>query len=195
MTEIGEMPERWDKTKFENICEFLDHKRVPIKLSDRNKRIGNIPYYGASGLAGWIDDYLFDEPLLLVAEDGENLVSRKLPIAYSINGKSWVNNHAHVLRFIGANRIFAEYFINSIDISPFLSGTTRPKLNKGSLMDIMIPFPDPKEQESIAQILRFRRQNRRPGARGPPATGAVPVHAGGDDERRLPAGALVEPEG
>jgi type I restriction enzyme S subunit len=70
-------------------------------------------------------------------------------------GKSWVNNHAHVLKFIGANRIFAEYFINSIDISQFLSGTTRPKLNKGSLMDILIPFPDPKELELIAHILRF----------------------------------------
>src|SRR5262245_5433800 len=120
-------PSNWQEVELGQLCQFLDHKRVPVKLSDRNKRSGNIPYYGASGQAGWIDDYLFDEPLLLVAEDGENLESRKLPIAYSIEGKSWVNNHAHVLRVKGADQLFLEYYINSIDVSPYLAGATRPK--------------------------------------------------------------------
>ena len=83
-TEIGEIPESWEVVNLEKLCECLDSKRVPIKQSDRNERKGEVPYYGASGQIDWIDDYFFDEPLLLIAEDGENLVSRKLPIAYSI---------------------------------------------------------------------------------------------------------------
>jgi type I restriction enzyme S subunit len=151
-TEIGGMPESWAVTTIGEICECLDHKRVPVKQSDR--RIGDIPYYGASGQTGWIDDYLFDEPLLLIAEDGENLESRKLPIAYSITGKSWVNNHAHVLRIKKANQFFVEYYINRIDISPYLAGATRPKLNKAQLMTLPVPQPRQPEQDEIAKSLR-----------------------------------------
>ena len=127
-TEIGEIPESWEVIKLEMLCECLDSKRVPIKQSERIDRKGEVPYYGASGQIDWIDDYLFDEPLLLIAEDGENLVSRKLPIAYSIDGKSWVNNHAHVLRINNIEQFFLEYYFNSIDLSPYLSGATRPKI-------------------------------------------------------------------
>ena len=152
-TEIGEIPESWEVARLEKLCACLDSKRVPVKQSERNERKGNIPYYGASGQAGWIDDYLFDEPLLLVAEDGENLVSRKLPIAYSIEGKSWVNNHAHVLRITDINQFFLEYYFNSIDLSPYLSGTTRPKLNKASLLGIPISRPSRVETDEIALVL------------------------------------------
>ena len=152
-TEIGEIPESWEVVSLEKLCACLDSKRVPVKQSERNERKGNIPYYGASGQAGWIDDYLFDAPLLLVAEDGENLVSRKLPIAYSIEGKSWVNNHAHVLRITDINQFFLEYYFNSIDLSPYLSGTTRPKLNKASLLGIPISRPSRVETDEIALVL------------------------------------------
>ena len=152
-TEIGEIPESWEVVRLEKLCACLDSKRVPIKQSERNERKGNIPYYGASGQAGWIDNYLFDEPLLLVAEDGENLVSRKLPIAYSIEGKSWVNNHAHVLRVTEINQFFLEYYFNSIDLSPYLTGTTRPKLNKASLLGIPISRPSRVEIDEIALVL------------------------------------------
>ena len=152
-TEIGEIPESWEVARLEKLCACLDSKRVPVKQSERNERKGNIPYYGASGQAGWIDDYLFDAPLLLVAEDGENLVSRKLPIAYSIEGKSWVNNHAHVLRITDINQFFLEYYFNSIDLSPYLSGTTRPKLNKASLLGIPISRPSRVETDEIALVL------------------------------------------
>ena len=151
-TEIGEMPESWEVVRLETLCACLDSKRVPVKRSERNLRNGNVPYYGASGQAGWIDNYLFDEPLLLVAEDGENLVSRKLPIAYSIEGKSWVNNHAHVLRVVNFNRFFLEYYFNSIELSPYLTGTTRPKLNKASLLGIPIPIPSSSEAGEIASV-------------------------------------------
>ena len=152
-TEIGEIPESWEVVRLEKLCACLDSKRIPVKQSERNERKGNVPYYGASGQAGWIDDYLFNEPLLLVAEDGENLVSRKLPIAYSIEGKSWVNNHAHVLRITDINQFFLEYYFNSIDLSPYLSGTTRPKLNKASLLGIPISRPSRVETDEIALVL------------------------------------------
>ncbi len=152
-TEIGEIPESWEVIKLERLCECLDSKRVPIKQSDRKERQGTVPYYGASGQIDWIDDFLFDESLLLVAEDGENLVSRKLPIAYSIEGKSWVNNHAHVLRVNAFNQFFLEYYFNSIDLSPHLTGTTRPKLNKASLLALPIPKPDHLESNKIAVVL------------------------------------------
>ena len=152
-TEIGEIPESWEVVRLEELCECLDSKRVPVKESERNKRNGSIPYYGASGQAGWMDDYLFDETLLLVAEDGENLNSRKLPIAYSIEGKSWVNNHAHVLRVTNINQFFLEYHFNSTDLSPYLTGTTRPKLNKASLLGILVPRPRCAEADEVASIL------------------------------------------
>ena len=152
-TEIGEIPESWEVVRLEELCECLDSKRVPVKESERNKRNGSIPYYGASGQAGWMDDYLFDETLLLVAEDGENLNSRKLPIAYSIEGKSWVNNHAHALRVTNINQFFLEYHFNSTDLSPYLTGTTRPKLNKASLLGILVPRPRCAEADEVASIL------------------------------------------
>ena len=152
-TELGEMPESWRVIALREVAHCLDSKRVPVNQSERNTRPGNIPYYVASGLAGWIDGYLFNEPLLLVAEDGENLVSRKLPIAYSIHGKSWVNNHAHVLRVTKADQVFIEYFFNSIDLAPYLGGATRPKLNQAQLMEILIPAPELEEQREIANIL------------------------------------------
>ena len=152
-TEIGEIPESWEVINLEKLCECLDSKRVPIKQSERNDRKGKVPYYGASGQIDWIDDYLFDESLLLVAEDGENLVSRKLPIAYSIEGQSWVNNHAHVLRVIDINQFYLEYYFNSFDLSPYLTGTTRPKLNKTSLLDISVPRPSSEETDRIALML------------------------------------------
>ena len=152
-TEIGEIPENWEIVKLEKLCECLDSKRVPIKQSERNERRGEVPYYGASGQIDWIDDYLFDEPLLLIAEDGENLVSRKLPIAYSVDGKSWVNNHTHVLRVNDIKQSFLEYYFNLIDLSPYLSGATRPKLNKASLLNILVPRPSKEETDKIALVL------------------------------------------
>ena len=98
------LPEGWQVENLGDVCEFLDSRRVPLNETERNKRIIGkqqselYPYYGANGQVGWIDDYLFDEPLILLAEDGGFFGSHSRSIAYAINGKSWVNNHAHVLR-------------------------------------------------------------------------------------------------
>lgn len=136
-----------------NLVDNLDNKRVPLNEEQRSKRKGRVPYYGASGLVDWVDDYLFDEPLLLVAEDGENLRSRKLPIAYSITGRSWVNNHAHVLRCLRINQRFLECWFNLLDASPYLGGSTRPKLNKKTLMTMKVPIPPEDLQLKLDKIV------------------------------------------
>jgi type I restriction enzyme S subunit len=103
---------------------------------------GDIPYYGASGVVDHVADYLFDEDLLLISEDGANLLARTYPIAFSISGKSWVNNHAHVLRFNDPDtQEFVRLYLNSISLEPYVSGMAQPKLNQKQLNRIPIPFP------------------------------------------------------
>jgi type I restriction enzyme S subunit len=134
------------------LAENLDNKRKPITSGLRE--LGDIPYYGASGIVDYVKDYIFDGDLLLVSEDGANLVARNTPIAFSISGKSWVNNHAHVLKFqTYAERRYVEYYLNSIDLTPYISGAAQPKLNKKNLEDISIPNPSPEEKKRIVAIL------------------------------------------
>jgi type I restriction enzyme S subunit len=115
---------------------------------------GDIPYYGASGIVDYVKDHIFDEDLLLVSEDGANLLARNTPIAFSISGKSWVNNHAHVLKFdTYADRRHVEYYLNSIDLAPYISGAAQPKLNKRNLESISIPNPSSEDKKRIVAIL------------------------------------------
>lgn len=136
----------------EKLAENLDSKRRPITSSLREP--GAIPYYGASGIVDYVKDCIFDGDFLLVSEDGANLLARSTPIAFSISGKSWVNNHAHVLKFeTYADRRFVEYYLNSIDLTPYISGAAQPKLNKKSLNSIQIPDPEPDAKARIVEIL------------------------------------------
>ncbi|MEW6077300.1 MAG: restriction endonuclease subunit S [Thermodesulfobacteriota bacterium] len=142
----------WDQKKLGDVCENLDSKRVPITKSKR--KAGEIPYYGASGVVDYVADYLFDEDLLLVSEDGANLLARTYPIAFSISGKSWVNNHAHVLRFLNfASQRFFEYYLNSISLAPYVSGMAQPKLNQKALNSISVPFPKINIQRELVEKL------------------------------------------
>lgn len=135
-----------------DLAKNLDSMRKPITSSFREP--GDIPYYGASGIVDYVKDYIFDSDLLLVSEDGANLLARNTPIAFSISGKSWVNNHAHVLKFdTYAERKYVEYYLNSIDLTPYISGAAQPKLNKKNLESISIPNPSPEEKERIVAIL------------------------------------------
>jgi len=145
--------EGWEEEKLGDICENLDSRRVPITKS---KRIaGDIPYYGASGIVDYVKDYLFDEDLLLVSEDGANLLARTYPIAFSISGKNWVNNHAHVLRFENmTNQIFVEFYLNSIKLDNYVSGMAQPKLNQRMLKSILVPFPQKEIQDEIVTQIR-----------------------------------------
>tara|TARA_R110000822_G_scaffold110165_1_gene240171 strand:- start:10307 stop:11449 length:1143 start_codon:yes stop_codon:yes gene_type:complete len=134
------------------LADNLDSKRKPITSSLREA--GDIPYYGASGIVDYVKDYIFDGDFLLVSEDGANLLARNTPIAFSISGKSWVNNHAHVLKFeTYTERRYVEYYLNSIDLKPYISGVAQPKLNKKNLESIRVPNPPPEEKRRIVKIL------------------------------------------
>lgn len=134
------------------LAENLDSKRKPITSGLRDP--GDIPYYGASGIVDYVKDYIFDGDFLLVSEDGANLLVRNTPIAFSISGKTWVNNHAHVLKFnTYTERRYVEYYLNSIDLTPYISGAAQPKLNKKNLESIRIPNPRFEEKERIVEIL------------------------------------------
>ena len=154
----------WEIKRFDALCENLDSKRVPITSSDR--KAGEVPYYGASGVVDFVHDYIFDEPLLLVSEDGANLVARVTPIAFSIAGKAWVNNHAHVLRFSDYSlQKYVEFYLNQMNISIYVTGAAQPKLNQENLNRIEIRIP-PKEElysivNDIEEELRIVNQNKR----------------------------------
>lgn len=134
------------------LAENLDSKRKPITSGLRDA--GDIPYYGASGIVDYVKDYIFDGDFLLVSEDGANLLARSTPIAFSVSGKSWVNNHAHVLKFeTYAERRYVEYYLNSIDLVPYISGAAQPKLNQKNLNSIKIPSPSIEEKIRIVATL------------------------------------------
>jgi len=142
----------WENKPLAVVAENLDNKRVPVTEQARDK--GQIPYYGASGIVDYVKDYLFDEDLLCVSEDGANLVARTYPIAFAISGKTWVNNHAHVLRFSEpSTQKFVELYLNSIDLQDFITGMAQPKLNRAMLDSIPIPHPEHAEQAKIASCL------------------------------------------
>ena len=144
--------EGWEEKRLGDVCENLDRMRIPITKNIRKS--GNIPYYGASGIVDYVDDYIFDEDLLLVSEDGANLLARTYPIAFSISGKSWVNNHAHVLKFKNiSSQIFIEYYLNSIKLDDYVSGMAQPKLNQKMLNSITVPYPTIDIQEKIVSQL------------------------------------------
>lgn len=144
--------EGWEEKTLNQISENLDSKRIPITKNLRQE--GAIPYYGASGIVDYVAEYLFDEDLLCVSEDGANLLARTYPIAFSISGKTWVNNHAHVLRFKNmVSQKFVELFLNSIKLDDYVSGMAQPKLNQAMLNKIPIPFPHLNEQQTIVQKL------------------------------------------
>jgi type I restriction enzyme S subunit len=142
----------WSGTALGTVAENLDNRRIPITSSER--RAGDVPYYGASGVVDYVDGFIFDEDLLCVSEDGANLVARTYPIAFPISGKTWVNNHAHVLRFTHAcTQKFVDVYLNWIKLDDFITGMAQPKLNKAMLDRIPIPFPSLAEQQKIADCL------------------------------------------
>ena len=143
----------WPKTTIGEMRENLDNMRIPITSGSRVA--GPYPYYGASGIVDYVADYIFDEDILLISEDGANLVARVTPIAFSSSGKVWVNNHAHVMRFRNiATQIYVETYLNSISIMDYITGTAQPKLNQEKLNSIPIPSPPLTLQEQFAAFVR-----------------------------------------
>jgi restriction endonuclease S subunit len=130
----------WVELTVDQISTNLDSKRVPITKSDR--KTGEYPYYGASGIVDYVADYIFDGDTLLVSEDGANLLMRSTPIAFSVSGKYWVNNHAHILKFENmATQRFVEFFLESIELDEYIRGAAQPKLTQAALNSIPIPIP------------------------------------------------------
>ena len=154
-TATGKIPSDWTFGKIENVCDILDSRRVPINSNERSKIKGKIPYYGANGVVDYINKYLFNEDLILLAEDGGNFDQYQTrPIAYQISGKSWVNNHAHILRAkLGINQNWVFYALVHKNITQYVNPGTRSKLNQGDLRKIPIPLPPLPEQYKIAAIL------------------------------------------
>ena len=148
---LPELSNGWVWTWLENCVDILDSRRVPVNADEREKRTGNVPYYGATGQVGWIDDYLFDEELVLLGEDGAPFLEPLKNKAYIVRGKSWVNNHAHVLRAIASltSNSFVCHYLNVFDYTGFVSGTTRLKLNQSPMRTIPVPLPPLPEQHRI----------------------------------------------
>jgi len=145
----------WRETKIGEIVEFLDYRRVPLSGQERQQRQGPYPYYGASGVIDHIDDYIFEGKFLLVAEDGENLNSRKLPVAFFASGKFWVNNHAHIIQALkdAADDYFIKAWFDQANISGYITGAAQPKLSQENLKRIQIKLPPLPTQKKIAAIL------------------------------------------
>ena len=147
---LFEVPPNWLWVPFGRIVFSRDGERRPVSQQEREGRAKVFDYYGASGVIDKIDSYLFDKPLLLIGEDGANLVNRSTPIAFIARGKYWVNNHAHVLDGISEEFLrFLELFINAIDLVPYVTGTAQPKMNQAKMNSIPVALPPESEQIRI----------------------------------------------
>jgi type I restriction enzyme S subunit len=145
----------FESKSLREVVEFADGRRVPLNEKERASRKGPYPYYGASGVIDRVDDYIFDEPLILLSEDGFNLVNRTTRVAFKVSGKIWVNNHAHVLRpKAGINIDYLVDYLESISLEPFITGTYQRKLNKSECERIPVPVPPPQIQSEIADKIR-----------------------------------------
>ena len=141
-TALGIIPQEWEVKSLNKACDFLDSQRIPIKDSERAKISGIYPYYGASGIIDYVNNYIFNDDLILLAEDGANIINRSTPIAFLVNGKIWVNNHAHVLKAKPSfDRYYLCAYLESLKYDKYNTGTAQPKLNRLA------------EQRKIAEVL------------------------------------------
>ena len=146
----------WASVPFEELVEFHDRHRIPLSKKERADRSGAFPYYGAQGIIDWIDDYIFDGRFLLIAEDGENLNSRKQPVAYMAEGQFWVNNHAHVVKAIEgvADNDFLRAYVEFHPLNGHITGAAQPKLSQASLKRLPVTAPPFVVQARIAEAIR-----------------------------------------
>lgn len=156
-SKMPQLPNGWTCSTIVQITDNHDGKRIPVRAKDRAKRRGEYPYYGASGIIDYIDDYIFDGEFLLIAEDGANLLSRSTPIAFLAKGKFWVNNHAHVVQTNGSIPLrFLEAFFNSINLQFYVTGSAQPKLTQASMNQIIVPLPSlPEQHRIVEEVERF----------------------------------------
>lgn len=156
------LPEGWEWKKLGDITTNYDGKRVPLKKEERKDVKGIYPYYGASGIIDYVNDYLFDGEYLLVGEDGANLIARSTPIAFKATGKFWANNHAHILKTSeDVSLSYLMYYINNIDLKKYVTGTAQPKLTQQSMNRIVVPVPRLEIQQKIVSILEKAEETKK----------------------------------
>jgi type I restriction enzyme S subunit len=148
------LPEGWGVASLDDFVLNLDGKRVPLRQADRDLRHGKYRYFGASGVIDYIDDFLFAGDFVLLGEDGENVLSRQLPLAFRVTGKFWVNNHAHVFKPLPGNDIrFLTHLLDFTDYSSVVIGSAQPKLTQNGLGTLRFQVPTFDEQVRIADVL------------------------------------------
>ena len=146
--------EEWTIYRLGDVINVLDYMRVPLSSKQREFRKGNYPYYGAQGIIDYVDSFLFDGEYLLIAEDGENLKSKKQNIAQIARGRYWVNNHAHIVESNGRCDIrYICYLLNQIDLSGYITGSAQPKLNQANLLAIELRLPCLEVQKRVSDFL------------------------------------------
>ncbi len=147
---LGEIPRTWQIKALRHLFNNQDYKRIPLSSEERGKLEKIYPYYGASGIIDYVDRFIFDEPLILVAEDGANLLSRSTPLAFLASGKCWVNNHAHIIKPVIGDIQYWVMLLQSYDYTSLITGAAQPKLTAERLSAIVLPCPPPDEQRTIA---------------------------------------------
>lgn len=155
---IGEIPEHWEIKNLRYAFKFLNSKRVPLSAVEREKMQGAFPYYGASGIIDYVDDYIFDEKLILIGEDGANLLSKSTPLAFVAEGKYWVNNHAHILKPIFEGFPYWAEQLSLIDYTIFISGAAQPKLSRGNLGSVKVIVPTLTDLKEISAYIETASQ-------------------------------------
>jgi len=151
---LGEIPAQWELKPLKRVAGCLDGQRVPVNAEERALMQGEYTYWGANGILDYVDGWLFDEPLVLLGEDGAPFFEPHKPVSFYVHGKIWVNNHAHVLRPTpGVVPQFLPHVLNTVDYRTFIGGATRDKLTQDDMRDIPIQLPDEKEQQAIADFL------------------------------------------
>ena len=150
---LGRIPAHWSAKSVRYLFINCDSRRIPLSSEERADHEKLYPYYGASGVIDMVDDYIFDEPLILVAEDGANLLSRSTLLAFVATGKYWVNNHAHILKPLSGDIRYWVAVLQTFDFSPLITGAAQPKLTADRLGSIRLPAPPASEQSHIADYL------------------------------------------
>jgi type I restriction enzyme S subunit len=155
----------WQWLRVSWIATCLDGRRVPLSATERASRQGDYPYYGASTIVDFVDDYLFDEVLVLVGEDGGALTNPRFDVVQEVGGKIWVNNHAHVLRAVAVETRYLATVLRCVDRPLLLSGSTRPKITQNDLMSLRVPVPPTEDRilvlnraDAIREEIEVRRR-------------------------------------
>jgi len=158
---IGEIPAHWQVRSIRYAFRFRNYQRVPLSGSEREHMQGEFPYYGASGIIDYVEDYIFDEDLILIAEDGANLLSKSTPLAFVARGKYWVNNHAHILEPLFPGFEYWAELLSAVDYTIYISGSAQPKLTRDRLGSVRVPVPPSDERDKIIELINTQSEKFR----------------------------------